>query len=175
MKKSLAILLLFLFLFKLGGYLLLHNFQQAQIRREIKTAIKQGVPDNELTLIEVSGKNSELLTWKDKHEFWYQGALYDVVKIEETSKGTVKYHCINDTKETLLFANLDDLVKKSMDGKSKQQLSWQFSIPFFFENVEDLLPGSDIEILQRKAEIFGYHFRLSTPYLTLESPPPQLS
>lgn len=153
---------------------MLHNFQQAQIRREIKTAIKQGIPDNELTIIEVSRKNSELLTWKDKHEFWYQGALYDIVKTEKTSSGTVKYHCINDTKETVLFAHLDDLVKKSMDGKSKQQLSWQFSIPFFFESTKDLLPDNDFEILQRETKIFGYYLSLSTPCLSLESPPPQL-
>ena len=173
MKKSLAVLLLFLFLFKLGGYLLFHNFQQAQIRREIKTAIKQGIPDNELTIIEVSEKKSELLTWKDKHEFWYQGALYDIVKTEETSSGTVKYHCINDTKETVLFAHLDDLVKKSMDGKSKHNLSLQFSFPLYYENSNGYLLNNQSEISIRKKGNFGYSSSFDSPLLLIDNPPPQ--
>jgi hypothetical protein len=100
------------------GLLLIFKIQQYQIRKEIKHLIKLGVPDNQLVHISISTKNKSQLEWKHSKEFRYKGNMYDVVKIEIVNDSTTLYQCVSDQQETILFANLDEQVKKNMDSKN---------------------------------------------------------
>jgi hypothetical protein len=114
--------LLFLFLFNLVGYYLVFIVVQQEIRQEKINQIKSGVPDNELTIFHFSGSEMKRVKWFEKgKEFLYNNELYDVVRMEMSGQETI-IHCISDARETRLFANLDDQVRKEMNsGQTRQR------------------------------------------------------
>lgn len=105
---------------------------QMQVRREIKTRIKNSVPFHELHTINAS-RNAEKMHWhQEGKEFQLNGKMYDIVHVE-TQNGETIYHCVDDVDEARLFAHLDDLVNENMDhdqstrGKTARNLLKHFS------------------------------------------------
>lgn len=82
----------------------------------MKLFIKQGLPENELTMILVTPENRNLLDWEEDHEFRYKGTMYDIVKIKTVCETSTIYYCIKDNEETKLFAQLDEEVDKRMNA-----------------------------------------------------------
>ena len=112
MKKITVFSLLAIFLFNYVGYYIVFKTTQAEIRKEIKTKIKLGVPENELTVIEFSKKDFQNISWvKENKEFYFKNQLFDIVKKEETLTGILLY-CIDDKQEHELFAALDDHINQ---------------------------------------------------------------
>jgi len=95
--------LVLILLFNVCGYHIFFNLAQSNLRREIKTRIREGLNEDELTFIEVSARNDAEIMWiKPKKEFSYHGNRYDVVKINYKD-GRTYIHCINDIKENKLI------------------------------------------------------------------------
>lgn len=98
-----------------------------EMKREMKMAIlKRNYDESEI----VTFSESELknVSWNDKDEFSLNGKLYDVVKTSFEGK-TKMYHCISDTKETIVldahrflaeFFKADNSVKKFSTPKINQ-------------------------------------------------------
>lgn len=156
------------------GFFFIFKIQQYHVRQEIKQHIKQGVPENELTLITVTPENESQLEWEHKKEFRYKGTMYDVVKKEIIDETTIIYYCITDKQETTLFANLDEQVKKNMDTKNEgnspvknllKLLSNIYSKPQ--KNVWILFPTN-------MAINYEYSYHYSSPALDITSPPPKI-
>ena len=110
----------------------------------MKSKIKKSLNANEyqfFNLNKISKENSFKWEKKDK-EFWYNGRIYDIVKIEKS--GILK--CIDDIQEKKLFQNLDSYVNgfftKNPNGKKAMQ-----SINSLFFAV--FLPSKEIVIPQR--------------------------
>jgi hypothetical protein len=110
----------------------------------MKAKIKKSLNVNEyqfFNLNKISKENSFKWEKKDK-EFWYNGRIYDIVKIEKS--GILK--CIDDIQEKKLFQNLDSYVNgfftKNPNGKKAMQ-----SINSLFFAV--FLPSNEIVIPQR--------------------------
>ncbi len=174
MQRVLAILLLFLMLFQTAGHLFVFKIQQHQIRREMKQRIKAGVPEAELVLFKFLAGNPDLAVQRvEEHEFRYQGKMYDLVR--EASHGdTTWYHCISDAKETQLFANLEDLVKKELAGNPQHR-----------KQIDELLRLSGALYCCHKTEDFFLFpneqnvapfmaSSLKTWYLPPSTPPPEV-
>ena len=89
MKRFISFILLFLFLFVSGGYYLYFRYLQRQIQQEVKTEIRKGLQEEELSVIvsPVHGSQDILWTKKDK-EFRYKGSMYDVVRTEVRGQKT---------------------------------------------------------------------------------------
>jgi len=125
MRKLISILLLIMFL-QPPGYVLIFKVQQYQIRKEMKHRIKNGVPEEELALLKIPRKLEEesnhVFQRIHEREFRYEGKMYDIVRQEQYGD-TTWYYCVSDEKETVLFANLDDLVNReaSQNPQRKQQ------------------------------------------------------
>jgi len=86
------------------------------MRKEIKRKIKSGVDEKDMFFFQLSEvENDPSFYWENDHEFHYKGSMYDVVKRDGN---LVK--CINDDQEAKLFAGLDQLVRKRMDGRSSE-------------------------------------------------------
>jgi len=125
MKKLLAICIVVLLLFNSMGYYIVFKATQYAIKKEVKSLIKQGVPDKDLSLIKVAvddvQKQAEL-KWLDKKEFRYRGQMFDIVRYY-TRNDTTYYYCINDKQEAKLFSHLDKQIehhsKKSDATRSK--------------------------------------------------------
>ena len=173
MKKLVAITVLSIFLFNLGGFFLVFKYQQSVVRKEIKKQIKEGVPEDELTIIKQTSEIFDELVWiKPKKEFTYKGTMYDVVRKTIEDNGDITYHCINDTQETTLFVNLDNQVKKNMDARNngKDPLKNLFQSLYFSEHISPV----DLKLHENKINLFGeYSSHYSSPELNVSGPPPE--
>lgn len=147
------------------------KYRQSVIRKEIKKEIKNGVAENDLTTLTVSQLLNGKLEWiKPGKEFRLNGTMYDIVRAE-IENGNYVYKCINDTQETELFAELDSMIEKRMNGDEddlQKNLVKDF-IKFHFDSESNNLFPS---------EVFSYftfpfsffHFSFGIP-----SPPPRIS
>lgn len=146
--------------------------QQYEVRKEIKTRIKQGVPIDELVRIEVTAHNAHELDWEHSREFRYRGTMYDVVRTQVVDAQTTVYYCVNDDQETELFAELDQLVQKSMEaeGKGRSKRTGPFKL------LPCIVPGAlahpSTQILSI-APCIGGHSSYLRPWLPISSPPPE--
>ncbi|MDZ7289339.1 MAG: hypothetical protein ONB44_07820 [candidate division KSB1 bacterium] len=121
MRSIVATVLLLFMLLQAAGYLFVFEIQKYEIRREIKQHIKAGVPEAELVLFKIcEGKPHPAFQRVEEHEFRYDGQMYDVVR-QESHGDTTWYYCLADEKETQLFANLEELVKRDLG----QNAEWQ--------------------------------------------------
>jgi hypothetical protein len=144
MKKIIFYLLFSIFIYQIGGYIISFSIMKYSIKSEMKSKIKKSLNANEyqfFNLNKISKENSFKWEKKDK-EFWYNGRIYDIVKIEKS--GILK--CIDDIQEKKLFQNLDSYVNgfftKNPNGKKAMQ-----SINSLFFAV--FLPSKEIVIPQR--------------------------
>jgi hypothetical protein len=173
MKKTASIFLLLLLLLNTAGYFPLFRYLQSEIRSEVKTRIKLGVPEQQLCRIVFDDEAS--VDWvKDGKEFRLDNRMFDVVRTE-TSRGKLIFYCINDLQEEALFAGLDEIIKKQMNdprdthGKSAKTIADSFNKIFITTSLSlSLLPFS--------IELFGFNpeFFVVPGYPGTETPPPDL-
>ena len=173
----LSALLLSIFLFNIIGYYFLFKIQQYEVRKEIKSKIKNNVPENDLILLSFhpSSKEYSEIEWIKNHEFRYKGQLFDIVRLARDNDGTIRYKCINDKQEEILFENLDEWVQKHMESESNSDPSSKnilklFSIVYFSSTQVYFLEQNTT--LSLKSD---YIFHYSSPALEIISPPPQLA
>jgi hypothetical protein len=123
MKKTIAYLLLSIIIYQTVGYVLSFKIMKYSIESEFKTKIKNNLSDKNCSHFNINSiSNHSTFRWEEKnHEFWYQGTIYDIVSISKS--GIIK--CIDDTKESKLFKNLDRFVDgyytKNVNGKKALQ------------------------------------------------------
>lgn len=141
MKNSVAIIFIILFFLITGGRYTVFKLQQKAIRKEIKTQIKQGVPEKSLSHIFLTNSNCPQLKWKHDHEFELNGVFYDVVRKVIVENGII-YHCITDKQETLLFTNLQNEVNKELqrNGSMKPYLQ-----SFEYTNTNQIIPYGTVQ------------------------------
>ena len=177
MRKITANILLLFVLFQLTGYLLIFKSQQFQIRKEIKYRIKAGVLDDELVLITIPNsllkEKNPIFQWIHEKEFRYKGNMFDIVR-KEVYKHSTNFYCLSDHKETQLFANLDQLVKKEIaqnsEKKQQRERAYHLLNSLYFNQTSNL---SFINS-SKELEFLDYSFRLSTWENTPNTPPPKV-
>lgn len=164
-------------IFHLFGYFAVFKVMQRNIKKQIKTAIKQGVPENELHCFRFpTDKNLQKrmgIKWLEKKEFSYKGNMYDVVH-KQVDGDFVIYKCVNDTQEKVLFAGLDKQLKNAMNKESKNSktlnLLLKFNILYIYQTKLQLNPdfsSSEMTYIYKPK----YFYNLSKEILT---PPPQI-
>jgi hypothetical protein len=119
-KRTIAILLSVIILFQLTGFMIIFKVKQNAIRKEIKHLIKNGVPQNELIVIELNSLNKNNFDWKHSREFSFKGDMYDIVRTDTINQNTFMFYCVNDIQEKELFANLDRMVSACFSEQTKQ-------------------------------------------------------
>lgn len=116
MRKIAVITMLFILCFNSLGYFIVHEYAKQKIKKEIKTLIKQQVPDEELVVFLLDEQNAGEFQWIHSREFRHNGTMYDVVRVEVISETTRKLHCVTDHQETRLFKNLHRMVSNTMQS-----------------------------------------------------------
>lgn len=147
--------------------------QQYQVRQGIKQQLKQGVPENELTRITITGKNKHQPEWENDKEFRYEGVMYDVVKKEIPDNNTIIYYCITDKAETTLFADLDEEVKKSMHTKNNRNNALKNLYKILSDIYSPIQKHMWPLYQTNKAITCTYLSNYSFPVFDILSPPPQ--
>lgn len=134
MKKAFTISLLLFFVLEITGFYPVFKLSQWNLRKEMKSLIKAGVPESELHVLPFSRRDLACLTWeREGKEFRKNGQMFDVVRRVD-KKDTVILYCVNDKQESVLFANLDEILSKNAEknghhGKISKLLTLTFVVP----------------------------------------------
>jgi len=115
LRKSTAILLLILFIYNIFGFYYYFIYKQNSVRSEIKTQIKNNVPQNQLIVLKFTKEQTTKLSFIKKNEFRLNGKMYDIVKTT-IKNNIITYYCINDTQEEKLFENLNEQVSNNLNN-----------------------------------------------------------
>jgi actin-related protein len=151
------------------GFYLNFEIEQFRIKEEIKDKIINNLPEKDLTLVKISSRDKEKITWtEDSKEFRYNGNMFDVVNIKIKSDTTC-YYCFNDEKESQLFTNLDKLVKEQTDNSRSRTCEKKQDITYFFHefSFRQCLTGTLVLYL----DYLSTYKSISTDVL---SPPPRI-
>lgn len=109
-------------------------------------AIKHGLSDEQLTTFEWSGREYANAQWeKPDREFHLEGRMFDIVRKERGSNGSIILHCIEDVVEQRIVAriveserlalersgdrNQDRLVFSDMDRIPQQDTKCPLGVP----------------------------------------------
>lgn len=176
-KKSIKlfslILVLAASLFLMAGQSLdyfVFKYRQTVIRKEIKKQIKNGVEESELFVFSYEKIHSENVDWvKQGKEFRKNGSMYDIVHLD-FENGEWFYKCVDDTQEAKLFVELDNLVKKRMNGNSSDDYLKNLVKDFvkvYFDSESSCFHSYP------NKEKTEFHFSFSHLSVDILSPPPQ--
>jgi hypothetical protein len=111
-------------LFWQWGHLSTFDLRLARVKKEIKLRLKAGVSENERAHFSFSPEEFSKLVWvKPDREFRLGDRFYDVVERWIEAEGTVHFACIDDRQESQLFADLKNMVERSMDTRSQGRSS----------------------------------------------------
>ena len=164
MKKQLASILLFFFLFNSTGYYFIFELYKYHVKKEMQALTAKG--SVELTILRITDADHDPGFQRvEKKEIRYKGSLYDVIK-EVRSGGTTIFYCIHDKKEEKLLATMNTV------NKSKFLMSlWQHLIKIAIPPVNmTLMDQSPVKIVFPHISI-----ALSPVLLGTWSPPPELA
>lgn len=148
------------------------KYRQTVIRKEIKKQIKNGVEESELFVFKYNEIHSENVEWvKQGKEFRKNGSMYDIVHLD-FENGEWIYRCVNDTQEAKLFVELDQMVKKRMNGNSSDDYLKNLVKDFVkvcFNSSTDFISS------QFENPISDYYdFKFAKVYIHLNIPPPKV-
>lgn len=157
--------LIIILFFNIFGYQVYFTMLQNSVRKEIKSRIREGINESELTIIVISDNNRNELTWiKPLKEFSFHGNLYDVIRVSD-KEGKIIYSCIKDTKESKL---LKDFASKSETGNKARKLLSNISLNFIPENSSFLLFNNSTANIYKPSS-----FILVSKSIETSDPPPK--
>jgi hypothetical protein len=162
LKKQLAYILLFIFLFNSVGYYFIFELYKYHVKKEMH--VRTARVSTELTILKITDADHDPGFQRvEKKEIRYKGFLYDVIK-EVQSGGTTIYYCIHDKKEEKLLATMNTV------NKSKFLLSlWQHLIKIAIPPISMALMD------QSPVKILFPHISVTLPSALIGtwSPPPE--
>lgn len=147
------------------------RYKQSVIRSEIKRAIKEGVPEDELVdfrfhIKEESWKNLE---WtKPEKEFRFNNQMYDVVETQK-SNDTIYFKCIHDVKESGLFHQIDLLTNQRSSKDKSLVVYWSQQI---YSAMNGVVSQKQTPKLNAKPIIYFYQESKFKHFLASPIPPP---
>jgi len=165
-RKHVSRIILLVILFNIGGYYIWFGVLNYNIHKEIEQTIRNGLKDEELILIEISGNHTSDIIWIEQNkEFRLNGEMYDVVRIIK-KYDRISYYCINDSREEKLIANFKKAhnTKKETDKKNKTTFHLQY------------FPQKIVSTLFDSATEFRYPILTSmynSNIIDIQSPPPK--
>lgn len=175
MKKLPSYILLFCLIAPFSGTYLWMNHLKESVRKEVKLQIISGIDKEELVLLKFSDiETNSKLKWVHSKEFEFQGAMFDIVEVEN-SNDSVYYWCWSDNKETKLNQQLDKLTElafgSNKDAKKKSQ-----ELKDFFQTLYCVEPPSYEFFRRVEYNQFDFYFLGKTErFQTPNSPPPEIS
>ena len=113
-----------------------HYFVMQMVQNGHKLSMKQKVHsklhDNELEVITYTGFEKQIHWEEEGDEFFFQGEMYDLVRLGYENGKTLLY-CINDKKEKELAGDYKDATHQNSGKKAKTSTN---QITLFFDRTE---------------------------------------
>jgi hypothetical protein len=104
-QRLIAAILLTMFLYYSAGYYPVFRHRLKEIKREMKVRMARDLNQRDITRLRFSQEDYEKLKWKEPHEFYHGGSLYDVLMQVRDQDGFIIMHCLNDSLEKELYAH----------------------------------------------------------------------
>ncbi len=170
-KKTISIILLFIFLYNISGYYIAFSVQQTEVKKIVRSFFRSGGQEDMLVLRILAEKEKEIV-WYNQEEFNLNGKMYDVAFMKH-EKNILLLYCYNDSKEDHLFTSLNSHFKNNIPVPQKNSGD-NLKVPF-----PDYFAG----LSQNGFFTFDYdvrieiqlNFSLENFYLDKPSPPPRLT
>jgi hypothetical protein len=179
LKKTLSILLLFVFLFNVGGYYIVFWALRHQSDKQLTSLLDAGAYQQDETVevkIAVAFPYSSLMVRgfeRVEGEFEYKGDYYRLVK-QKIQNDTVYVVCIKNKEEKRLVNAMTDYVKESNDlpGTAKKALSFFSKLlkEYNSEPQEKDFQSTPVDLKFQYAEFSSTFSNREIPIL---SPPPK--
>lgn len=177
MRRIFSILVLLIITWQIVGFFTYFELEHYHIRKDIKRALKQTVPENQLKNFDFTKKEVKNLTWIKSNEFKLNGRFYDVVERTSTKNG-FHFKCIDDFQETQLFQNLEESTAYNLSNSSSSSplkhwlklLKTPYDSDFFTIRI-----GNSFNLVEDSLMVFFYKFKDSTPYTPSVFTPPKNS
>jgi hypothetical protein len=121
MKRLAAWILVLVLVLPIGMSGLYLNWQKYKVRKAVKKVLLQETSLNNLT--QLTFKKTEvnrLVSWKEDHEFSYNGQMYDIVSTA-TGTDSITYVCWPDDKESQLNKSLNRLMARALSRSTERQ------------------------------------------------------
>ncbi len=165
LNKLFSIILLALFCYLIAAPYVCFKIQRNAARKEVKTAIKLGVPIEKQVRFVFTQEHADQLKWtKPEKEFMYKNEMYDVIR-HKTISDSIHYVCIHDVKESNLFKNLSKLTEifltKNPLQKEKTRNITQF-IKLKYNKTDIAIASPHFKYISKKI----YHSNSSTKSYT---------
>ena len=175
-RKLVSFSLLILLTFQIIGFVGYFEFAHYQLKKEIKSQLKQGASKDKLVIFDFNSNQLKELVWLKKNEFDLNGNLYDVVR-KSNSNGITHLECISDKQEKVLFAKLDQNVSSNLGDDNRHK-----PVSSLFKLLQTpALPINAFEVAnliyfkENAIETFCYLDHLSIKFNQIVSPPPEIS
>ena len=166
--------LFLLLIIQLIGFTVYFEVSHYLIRKEVKSIIKQGVPEEKRVIFTFTSAQMNGIQWVKKNEFRLGKRMYDVIETKSLANGTTEMQCISDIQEERLFANLSLTVGRNMGD---DQHSTPYTTLFKIIQTPALLNEQPAiveiaQIAQNLTEFFTYTAPVSEEYgRSMEHPP----
>ncbi len=168
MKKLLSFILLFLILLKIGGLVAVLSVEREMIREKMFENIGKKLNNSNLSCFVANST----LEWEEaEQELWYNGKLYDVVKIE-VRNGQTHYFCLADDAETDIVTTIKNLLtynQKPLGKALSGFVSWVLDSVFLFNQTE-LHCQPVWSIFEQSQNSSGHSYQFSYYFKTIKPP-----
>jgi len=166
--------LFLLLIIQLIGFTAYFEVSHYLIRKEVKSIIKQGVPEENRVIFTFTSAQMNGVQWVKKNEFRLGRRMYDVIATKTLANGTTELQCISDIQEDRLFANLSLTVGRNMgDEHHSTPYTTLFKIiqtPALLNEQPAILEV--VNIAQNSAQYFTYTAPVSEEFRrSMEHPP----
>lgn len=176
MRSLLSFLFIAFLLWNFLGFFTYFQIEKYSAKKAFKQKLKKAVPENELHTFIFTSEQVGNLIWYEKHEFEYQNVMYDVVSSDTIENGAMKYSCVSDMQETILFAQLDQLVHKKVNEENELPFSnWKLVVsqPQFLASIPEIVWTK--EIFNKNLNYFHSLFQIRSGAIQAATPPPKSS
>jgi hypothetical protein len=102
---------------QLIGFVAYFQYSKQKIKKELKLALKEGVPMDQLVKFQFTASEAKELNWIKSNEFKMGDNYYDVVWKNERND-SVFFSCVNDIQETKLFVQLTQYVNFNLSNET---------------------------------------------------------
>jgi hypothetical protein len=157
------------------GVFIVFKIEQAYVRKSIKHQIKAGIPEGELHVFKLSNSEYEQLDWvRPDIEFRKDKEMFDIVRSEKLGD-SIQLYCVNDKEETVLFAQLDEMIQKKMGQESNSPNSPISKVVKILKLVyvnDTCIHIMNVHALRLVNNFAEFNYFYSSPYLEVLTPPP---
>lgn len=167
--------MLIVVIYNMTGIFIVFKIEQYHIRKDIKHQIKAGIPKDELHFFSFSQNEYEQLEWiRPDIEFRLGNNMFDIVRVENF-QDSIQLYCVNDKEEAILFAQLDEMIRKKMEQESNTSDSPLSKVVKIFKSVytSDLFCYQfTTQSSQISSDYHDLNSFYSSPFIENSTPPP---